>query len=151
MAGRLDGRGRNGDHARMQTAAAPAGSARHFQGLTAPTFLCRPDAGVVAANGPAGALLVAWAKAPFDSPAGELLGCLNARDAGCGRGPRCAGCPVRSAIRLAAAGHRVERVPVAMELVRDGKPRRVELRVSAVPAEEGGLALLTLEPAEWVP
>lgn len=134
--------------------AAPATlAARHLQGVTAPAFLCRPDAAVVAANGPAGALLAAWATAPFDSPAGELLGCLNARDAGCGRGPRCAACPVRAAIRLAAAGHRVERVPVAMELVRDGRPRRVELRVSSAPAAEGGQAmvLLTLEPAEWVP
>jgi hypothetical protein len=137
----------------MPTGAPSTDHARHLRGLVAPAFLCRPDAGVVAANGPAGALLAAWASAPFDSPAGELLGCLNARDAGCGRGPRCADCPVRAAIRLGAAGHRVERVPVAMELVRDGRPRRVELRVSAAPAVEGGqtLALLTLEPAEWVP
>lgn len=123
-----------------------------LDGITVPAFLCRPDAGVVAANGPAGALLAPWARAPFQSPAGELLGCLNARDAGCGRGPRCAACPVRAAVRRAVAGEAVVRVPLAMELVRDGAPRRVELRVSAVRAEEGGapLALLTLEPAEWV-
>ena len=134
-----------------------------FQGLTVPAFLCRPDASVVAANGPAGALLATWARAPFDRPAGDLLGCLNASDAGCGRGPRCADCPVRSAIRRAAAGERVERVPVAMVLLRDGEAHRVELRVTAVPARlprapaptlapalEAALALLTLEPAEWV-
>jgi hypothetical protein len=123
-----------------------------LDGITVPAFLCRPDAGVVAANGPAGALLAPWARAPFEHPAGELLGCLNARDAGCGRGPRCAQCPVRAAIRRAAAGERVARVPLAMELLRDGIPRRVELRVSATPIEAGGqhLALLTLEPAEWV-
>jgi hypothetical protein len=121
-------------------------------GFSVPAFLCRLDAGVVAANGPAGALLAPWAHAPFHHPAGELLGCLNAHDAGCGRGPRCARCPVRAAIRRAAAGEQVRRVPFAMELVRDGVPRRVELRVTAVPAEVEGvhLALLTLEPAEWV-
>ena len=131
-----------------------------FRGLAVPAFLCRPDAGVLAVNGPAGALLSTWAHAPFDRPAGELLGCLNARDAGCGKGPRCAACPVRAAIRRAAGGERVERVPVAMVLVRDGATQRVELRVSAVPATLAGpgpagaealpLALLTLEPAEWV-
>lgn len=126
--------------------------ARLLAGITVPAFLCRPDAGVVGANGPAGALLAPWAHAPFQHPAGELLGCLNARDAGCGRGPRCAQCPVRAAIRRAAAGEAVERVPLAMELVRDGVPRRVELRVSAAPVEAGGawLALLKLEPAEWM-
>jgi hypothetical protein len=120
--------------------------------LSVPAFLCRPDAGVVAANGPAGALMASWARAPFDRPAGELLGCLNAREAGCGRGPHCGQCPVRLAIRRAAAGERVVREPVAMELVRDGVGHRVELRVSAVPARDDGhlLALLTLEPSEWV-
>jgi hypothetical protein len=128
------------------------GSNPLLDGLTVPAFLCRVDAGVVAANGPAGALLAPWARAPFEHPAGALLGCLNARDAGCGRGPRCGQCPVRAAIRRAAGGEPVSRVPVAMELVRDGVPRRVELRVSAVPvvAEGQHLALLTLEPAEWV-
>jgi hypothetical protein len=123
-----------------------------LDGLTVPAFLCRADAGVVAANGAAGALLAPWARAPFQHPAGELLGCLNARDAGCGRGPRCAQCPVRAAIRRAVAGERVTREPLAMELVRNGRSRRVELRVSAAPADVGGtrLALLTLEPAEWV-
>jgi hypothetical protein len=137
----------------MATARGSTDEARSFQGLTAPAFLCRPDAVVVAANGPAGALLAAWARAPFGRPAGEVVGCLNAGDAGCGLGPRCADCPVRAAIRRGAAGERVVRVPVAMELVRAGRPRRVELRVSSEPAGEGGrrLALLTLEPAEWVP
>ena len=142
-----------------------AAAAALLDGLSVPAFLCRPDAGVVAANGPAGALLATYVSAPFDRPAGELLGCLNARDAGCGHGPRCADCPVRGAIRRAAAGEKVLRVPVAMVLVRDGTPHRVELRVSAEPyrpalekgtvagAEEDDaapLALLTLEPAEWV-
>ncbi|MBK9516723.1 MAG: hypothetical protein IPO09_05065 [Anaeromyxobacter sp.] len=135
----------------MRHAARPT-AATLLDGLEVPAFLCRPDAGVVAANGPAGALLAGWARAPFDRPAGELMGCLNARDAGCGRGPRCAQCPVRAAIAAAIAGGRVDRVPVAMVLVRDGAPCRVELRVSASPAEDDGqaLALLTLEPAEWV-
>lgn len=133
-----------------QADASPA--SRRLEGLTVPAFICQVDAGVLAANGPAGALLAPWAHAPFSHPAGELLGCLNASEAGCGRGPRCAGCPVRAAIRRAAAGERVERVPVAMELVRDGVPRRVELRITAIPADVAGqhLALLTLEPAEWV-
>jgi hypothetical protein len=129
------------------------GAARLFEGLTAPAFLCRPDAGVVAANGPAGALLAEWAEAPFDRPAGDLLGCLNAVEAGCGHGPRCGGCPIRGAIRCAAAGERVDRLPVAMVLVRQGRPRRLELRITAAPAEAEGrpLALVTLEPSEWVP
>ena len=39
-----------------------------------------------------------------------------------------------------------------MELVRQGAASRVELRISATPALAGGerLAVLTLEPAEWV-
>jgi len=135
----------------MELVGAPLGSPL-LDGITVPAFLCQADAGVVAANGPAGALLAPWARAPLGHPAGDLLACLNARDAGCGRGPRCARCPVRAAVRRAAAGEPVEPVPVAMELVRDGSPRRVELRVSATPVEAGGhrLALLTLEPARWV-
>jgi len=137
----------------MPTGRPAPDAARLFEGLTAPAFLCRPDAGVVSANGPAGALLAEWAQVPFDRPAGDLLGCLNAVEAGCGHGPRCAGCPVRAAVRSAAAGERVERLPVAMVLVRRGKPRRLELRISAAPASLGGepLALVTLEPSEWVP
>lgn len=134
----------------MVTGGPTPDAARLFEGLTVPAFLCRPDAGVVAANGPAGALLAEWAQAPFDRPAGDLLGCLNAADAGCGCGPRCTGCPIRAAIRRAVAGERVEGQPVAMVLVRQGKPRRLELRVSAVPAGGGALALVTLAPAEWV-
>jgi hypothetical protein len=123
-----------------------------LRGISVPAFLCHLDAGVVAVNGSAGALLAPWAHAPFDHPAGELLGCLNSRDAGCGRGPRCTHCPIRDAVQRGAAGELVERIPLAMELVRDGVPYRVELRVSAVPAELSGrqLALVTLEPAEWV-
>jgi hypothetical protein len=123
-----------------------------FEGLTAPAFLCRKDAGVVAANGPAGSLLETWAEMPLDRPAGELLGCLNAGDAGCGQGPRCGECPVRLAIRSASAGQAVVGVPVAMVLIRNRKPRRIELRVSARPAVVDGepLALLVLEPSEWV-
>jgi hypothetical protein len=137
---------------RVATVATAAG-ARLLSGFSVPAFLCQPDAGVVAANGAAGALLVSWARPPFDRPAGELLGCLNAQELGCGRGPRCAACPVRAAIRRAAAGQRVVRQPVAMVLLREGQPHRIELRVSAIPASEGGrmLALLTLEPSEWVP
>jgi len=121
-------------------------------GLAVPAFLCSADAAVLAANGPAGALMESWAHAPFDRPAGELLGCLNAMEAGCGRGHNCAHCPVRLAIRRASAGEQVERVPVAMELVRGGAVFRIELRVSAWPAEQGGrpAAVLTLAPAEWV-
>jgi hypothetical protein len=130
-----------------------ATAAETFEGMTAPAFLCRPDAGVVAANGAAGALLAPWLHSPYGHPCGDLLGCINAREAGCGRGPRCATCPIRLAIRRAAAGETVSRVPVAMELVRGRTVRRTELRVSAMPADRGGqrYALLTLEPAEWVP
>ena len=137
----------------MESIAAGAeASASPLDGLSAPAFLCRPDAGVVEANGAAGALLAEWARAPFDHPAGELLGCLNAVEAGCGKGPNCADCPVRGAIRQAAAGHRAERLPVAMHLVRGGTPRRVELRLSAVPVRRHGrpLVLVVLEPSEWV-
>ena len=135
----------------MEQTAAPMSSPL-LDALSVPAFLCLPEAGVVCANGAAGALLAPWVHPPFHHPAGELLGCLNARDAGCGRGPRCARCPVRLAVRRAAGGEEVRRVPVAMELVRDGVPRRVELRISAVPVLVDGchLALLTLEPAEWV-
>ncbi len=134
----------------MKTAA--AAHLALLEGITVPAFLCRPDARVVAANGPAGALLAPWVHAPFDGPAGELVGCLNAGDAGCGKGPRCATCPVRAAVAQAAAGTAVRRVPVAMELVRRGATSRVELRISATPAVADGerLAVLTLEPAEWV-
>jgi len=123
-----------------------------LDGLTSPAFLCRRDAGIVEANGPAGALLADWASAPFDRPAGDLLGCLNAVAAGCGHGANCGECPVREAIRRATDGLRVERQPVAMHLVRGGSVQRVELRLTAAPVSRGGerLALVVLEPSEWV-
>jgi len=101
---------------------------------------------------PAGALLADWASAPFDRPAGDLLGCLNAVAAGCGHGANCGECPVREAIRRATDGLRVERQPVAMHLVRGGSVQRVELRLTAAPVSRGGerLALVVLEPSEWV-
>jgi hypothetical protein len=44
-------------------------------------------------------------------------------------------------------------MPVAMHLVRRGAPRRLELRLSALPVRRDGqpLVLVVLEPSEWVP
>jgi len=132
---------------------AAGGDASPFEGVSVPAFLCGADAGVLEVNGPAGALIAEWVGDHRDHPAGEMLGCLNAGQAGCGQGLNCAECPVRAAIRSAAAGRAVERTPVAMHLVRGGVPRRVELRLSARPVRRGGvaLALVLLEPSEWVP
>jgi hypothetical protein len=119
---------------------------------SAPTFIVDYDARVLAANGAAGALVAPWATAFHFRPAGELLGCLAASEAGCGRGVRCRTCPIRQAVKRATLGEAVHRQPAAIDLVRDGVPHHLELLVSAEPLDENGqrFAVVTVEPVQSV-
>lgn len=80
---------------------------------------------------------------------GEVLHCIHATDTaeGCGRGPSCKQCVVRSSVRLALEGNQVYRKTATMELMHDGSATEVHLLVTAAPLQFRGeiYALVILE------
>lgn len=80
---------------------------------------------------------------------GEVLHCVHFTKvpAGCGHTPTCSDCVVRSSVVAAARGRHVTRQWGEVELMRKGKPTRVDLRVSCQPVAfgESSFILLILE------
>ena len=81
--------------------------------------------------------------------AGDVLHCLHATESpeGCGGAPACSDCGLRAAVRAASRGQSVTRQWAEMELIRQGKPVTVELRVSCQPFtyDRSAFVLLVLE------
>jgi diguanylate cyclase (GGDEF)-like protein/PAS domain S-box-containing protein len=80
---------------------------------------------------------------------GEALHCIRAADTpeGCGRGPACQTCIIRTSVNKARQGTAVFREPVSMTLVdHQGYPLTVHLQVTASPFRDSdGSVLLILE------
>ena len=80
---------------------------------------------------------------------GEVWQCIHATGSsqGCGHGPTCRTCVIRDSIEAAARGRRVIRKKTGLDLIRNGRPTRIDLRVSCQPFtyEKNNLVLLVLE------
>jgi hypothetical protein len=80
---------------------------------------------------------------------GNVWHCLHATETprGCGHAPACKNCVVRESVQAAATGRRTTRRWAEMELMLQGKPARVSVRVSCQPFtyEKSSLVLLVLE------
>jgi PAS domain-containing protein len=112
-------------------------------------FLADEETMVVDLNLAASKMIGGEARA-LDKPlCGEVLRCVNARDAGdgCGTSKSCETCVVRLAIKQACQGHGVHRKYTHMRLVSDGRVRVRHFLATAVPFQHIGVrfALLTLE------
>jgi hypothetical protein len=85
----------------------------------------------------------------FRRRGGEVWNCLHHTDSaqGCGHGPSCGDCVLRSAVTAAIQGQKVSQRRTVLEFIRGNSLRSAELLVSASPFDQGGqrLVLLVLE------
>jgi len=121
-----------------------------FDAMPLPVFVVDEDVNILECN--AAAALLLQQNEQFGGVhrrGGDVLYCLHARETpeGCGRAPACADCQLREAVRIAADGRAVNRQWAEMELMQEGKPTKVSLRVSCQPFvfEKKSLILLVLE------
>ncbi len=79
---------------------------------------------------------------------GDLLHCLHALDGprGCGSGPHCRNCVIRSSVAETFQGQHVNRRRMKLELLKDASRKQFEMLITTCPIpEEPGLALVILE------
>lgn len=120
-----------------------------FDAMPLPVLVVDEDVNILECNAAATRLF------KFDKPAGkqprggDLLRCLHATETlgGCGEAPACADCGLREAVRAAAGGQPIQRQWAEMELLKEGKPTKVNLRLSCQPFTVGknSFVLLVLE------
>ena len=114
-----------------------------------PVFVVDEDVNILEYNAAAARLLGGRAANPEYRRGGDVLHCLHATETpeGCGCAPACAGCGLRAAVRSAFQGRAVKRQWAEMELLQEGRPAKVSLRVSCQPFtyEKNSYALLVLE------
>jgi PAS domain-containing protein len=114
-----------------------------------PVLVVDEDVRIEAANAAAARLLGAGAAEVLRKRGGEALHCIHTTDVpeGCGHGPSCDDCVIRSSVNASFAGSAVSRQRTKAEWVVDGKVTEVELLVTAAPFDYEGrrMALLILE------
>jgi PAS domain-containing protein len=120
-----------------------------FDAMPLPVFVVDDDVNILEYNSAAARLLKQDERSGIHRRGGDVLYCLHAKETpeGCGRSPACADCRLREAVRTAAGGRSVNRQWAEMELMQEGKPTKVSLRVSCQPFtyEKSAFVLLVLE------
>jgi len=113
-----------------------------------PIFIVDGDVRIQAINPAAAAMLGAEESRVRTLRGGEALHCLHVKDSpdGCGRGPHCHTCVIRSSVMEVLGGATVSRRRMQAELVSGERTRRLDLLVTAkkLPASDGQ-ALVILE------
>lgn len=125
-----------------------------FEAMPEAILVVGPDVDIRAFNPAAAALVPPGSTEVLRRRGGEVLGCLRAHDvpAGCGRGPACRDCVIRSAVTQAYAGACTVRQRMRLELVRDAQVKELFVMVTAVPFRyrEQALVMLLLEDISQV-
>lgn len=120
-----------------------------FDAMPLPVFVVDEDVNILEHNAAAARLLDQKIPPGKNQRGGDVLRCLHAMETpeGCGGAPACADCELRSAVRSAFQGKAVKRHWADMELLQQGRPTKVSLRVSCQPFtyEKNSLVLLVLE------
>ena len=120
-----------------------------FDAMPLPVFVVDQDVNVLECNAAAARLFKPDKQASRQRKAGDVLHCLHTTESpkGCGGATACSDCGLRAAVRAASRGHAVTRQWAEMELIRRGRPVKVELRVSCQPFtyERSAFVLLVLE------
>ena len=120
-----------------------------FDAMPLPVFVVDEDVNILEYNAAAARLLDQNLLPGEHRRGGDVLRCLHAAEApgGCGCTPACADCELRAAVRSASQGKAVNRHWAEMELLQQGKPTKVSLRVSCQPFtyEKNSFVLLVLE------
>jgi hypothetical protein len=117
-----------------------------FDAMPLPVFVMDGDVNVLEYNTAAARMLVEGRRAGKKRRGGDVLQCLHATESlgGCGRAPACSSCALCEAVSTASKGQSVTRKRVEMELIRQGKPTKVNLRVSCQPFNYGKSAFVLL-------
>jgi len=120
-----------------------------FDAMPMPVFVVDKNVSIFDYNAAAAALLGKDKKLVLRRRGGDVLNCVHSMEGpkGCGTSPACRDCMVRKSVRTAARGRRVVRQSAQMELVRNGRTAKVNLRVSCQPFTYGrnSFVLLVLE------
>lgn len=120
-----------------------------LEAVPLPVFVVDADMRIMALNPAATAMLGPVSDTVFRRRGGEVWNCLHHTDSaqGCGHGPSCGDCVLRSAVTAAIQGQKVSQRRTVLEFIRGNSLRSAELLVSASPFDQGGqrLVLLVLE------
>lgn len=120
-----------------------------FDVMPLPVFVVDKDVNVLECNAAAARLFKPGRPSSRQRKAGEVLHCLHTTESpkGCGGAAACSDCGLRAAVRAASRGQAVTRQRAEMELVRRGRPVKVELRLSCQPFtyDRSAFVLLVLE------
>jgi PAS domain-containing protein len=106
-----------------------------FDAMPLPVFVVDQDVTIVEYNSAAARVMGAPKRRTINRRAGDVLHCLHSTEApgGCGCSRFCSNCLVRKAVRASWKGKKVVRQRTTMELVSDGKPCKMEVKVSTTP------------------
>ena len=120
-----------------------------FDAMPLPVFIVDEEVHVLECNAAAARLLGSTKSTRKHQRMGHVLDCLHASETpgGCGHAPACGDCGLRGAVRAAFHGEPVKRREARLQLVQQGKPTEVDLRVSCQPFTYGktSFVLLVLE------
>jgi PAS domain-containing protein len=117
-----------------------------FDAMPMPLFVVDEDVSVLEYNSAAAQLLGHDKGTILRRRSGAVLHCLHSMEVpdGCGRAPACADCVVRQSVREASRGHRVTREWARLELLVEGRPTDVNVRVSCQPLNYEGHSFVLL-------
>ena len=106
-----------------------------FNAIPIPVLVVDEDVSILEYNSAAAKLIGPDKRLVLTRRGGEVLHCIHATETpdGCGRAPACSDCVVRQSVEAAAAGQQVSRQWARMDLIENGKLRKVNLRVSSQP------------------
>ena len=120
-----------------------------FDAMPMPVFVVDKDVCIFDYNTAAARLLRKDKELVIRRRGGDVLNCVHSVEGpkGCGSARACRDCAVRKSVRMAARGRRVVRRSAQMELLRNSKAAKVNLRVSCQPFNYGrsSFILLVLE------
>ncbi len=120
-----------------------------FDAMPLPVFIVDQDVNVLECNAAAARLFKPGKPTRQQRKAGDLLHCLHTIGSpkGCGGATVCSECGLRAGVREASRGKSVKRQWAEMELMQNGKPARVSVRVSCQPFtyEKSSFVVLVLE------
>ena len=123
-----------------------------FDAMPVPAFVVDEDVNILECNKAAIRLFEQGQATAGPRKAGDVLHCLHITDSpnGCGGAAACSTCGLRETVQAAARGKSVTRQWAEMDLIRKGKPARINLRISCQPFTFGksSFILLVLEGLE---
>ena len=120
-----------------------------FNAMPMPVFVVDSDVSILEYNTAAAHLVGTDRDALSTKRGGDVLRCVNAlsQPSGCGRSESCPECELRKAVESASRGRAVTRKWTQLEMERDGKRLKKELRVTCQPVtyQHRSFVLLILE------